>query len=257
MGQYEELQGKVVLVTGGSRGIGEQCVRDFAAEGSYVVLNYNQSGERAQRIAEEVGTDRVLPVKANLAVLEDVVSLWDQALAWQDRVDVLVNNASLRTPNSFEDQPPEEWDEHFVEVLRINLVATAHLSRFAIKHFRSRGGGIIIGITGRIAVRGDMPDYFADGASKGGMNSLMRGIARFFAQDGVISYLVNGGLIDTDQLRKQFELYGGPEKFLAEVPLGEVAQPRDISELCLFLATGRARYSTGATIDATGGSFLH
>jgi NAD(P)-dependent dehydrogenase (short-subunit alcohol dehydrogenase family) len=89
------------------------------------------------------------------------------------------------------------------------------------------------------------------------MNSLLRGMARFFARDGVLTYLICGGLIDTDQYRTQVELYGGEERFLAEVPLGEPGRPQDISELVCFLATGRARYSTGATIDAVGASFLH
>jgi 3-oxoacyl-[acyl-carrier protein] reductase len=256
--RYPELEDRVVIVTGGARGIGEACVRDLAGHGARVVLNYNRSEERALALAEELGGSRVLPVHADLALLDDVESLWQRALGWRGRVDVLVNNASLRSPVGFDEATPETWDANWIEVLRINLVSAAHLSRFAVQHIRERGGGgIIIGITGRIAVRGDMPDYFADGASKGGMNSLLRGIARFFARDGVLTYLICGGLIDTDQYRMQVELYGGEEQFLAEVPLGEPGRPQDISELVLFLASGRARYSTGATIDAVGASFLH
>ena len=256
--RYPELEERVVLVTGGARGIGEACVRDLAAHGSRVVLNYNRSEQRALALAAELGPTRVLPVQADLARLEDVEALWQQALAWQGRVDVLVNNASKREPASFDEFTPEEWDANWIDVLRIDLVATAHLSRFVVQHVRDRGGGgIIIGITGRIAVRGDLPDYFADGAAKGGMNSLLRGMARFFARDEVLTYLICGGLIDTDQYRTQVELYGGEERFLAEVPLGEAGRPQDISELVCFLATGRARYSTGATIDVVGASFLH
>jgi 3-oxoacyl-[acyl-carrier protein] reductase len=89
------------------------------------------------------------------------------------------------------------------------------------------------------------------------MNSLMRGIARGFAGDDILAYLICGGIIDTDQARAQIESHGNDDRYLREIPMGEYGTPQDISELVLFLASGRARYSTGSTIDAVGASFLH
>jgi 3-oxoacyl-[acyl-carrier protein] reductase len=164
----------------------------------------------------------------------------------------------VRTPIDIFGASFKEWDDHWIEALRVNLLATAHLSRYGIRHFRDRGsGGVIIGITGRIAVRGDMPDYLHDGAAKGGMNSLMRGIARFYAADDILTYLICGGIIDTDQARAQIKAAGDDDRFLKEIPMGEYGRPEDISELVLFLSTARARYSTGSTIDAVGASYLH
>ena len=250
-----DLTGKVVLVTGGSRGIGEGIVRDLRAAGADVVLNYTRSKDRAEAIADELGRDHCIPIGAEMSDWRQLESLWRQAVEWKGGIDVLVNNAAKRQAVDL-DAPTEEWDAHWVESFRINLLATAHMSRFAIRHYRERGGGIIIGITARIAVRGDRPEYFHDGAAKGGMNSLLRGIARFCAEDGVLTYLICAGIIETDQSRDFVEHYG-MEEAVKEIPLGELGQPRDIANFVTFLASGKARYATGATIDVVGASFLH
>ncbi len=88
------------------------------------------------------------------------------------------------------------------------------------------------------------------------MNSLMRGIARFCAKDGVLTYLVCPGIIQTDQGDVFVRIYGMSEA-VKEIPLGELGKPEDIANVVTFLASGKARYSTGATIDVVGASFLH
>ncbi|WP_033289302.1 SDR family NAD(P)-dependent oxidoreductase [Amycolatopsis jejuensis] len=255
--RYPELRGKNVLVTGGSRGIGEATVRDFAAVGANVFFNYRASSSRSDELVAELGKEHAAATQADLADLSDVERLWEEAVSWKGGIDVVVHNASVREPIPL-DAPTSEWDEHWLSALRVNLVAPAHLSRFAIKHFLGRGcQGVIIGLTGRIAVRGDYPEYLQDGAAKGGLNSMLRGIASGFAKNDILTYLISGGIIETDQARSQFDAQGGRERYMAEIPMGEFGTVQDISELILFLSTGRARYSTGSTIDATGASFLH
>jgi NAD(P)-dependent dehydrogenase (short-subunit alcohol dehydrogenase family) len=219
-----------------------------------VVVNYARSRERAEAMREELGEDRCLPVQADIGRLHEVERLWRDAVRWKGRVDVLVNNASIREPVSLE-APAAEWDEMWIRTLRVNLIATAHLSRNAILHYREHGGGIIVGITARIAVRGDRPTEYHDGASKGGMNSLLRGIARFHAHENVLTYLVSGGAIMTDQLRAHLDRHGWDE-VLKEIPLGEFGTPQDVADLVVFLASGRARHATGATIDVNGASYV-
>jgi NAD(P)-dependent dehydrogenase (short-subunit alcohol dehydrogenase family) len=255
MTDFIDLTGKTVLVTGGSRGIGEGILRALHAEGAHVVLNYTRSKDRAEKIADELGRERCIPIGADMSDWRQLETLWQEAVAWRGRIDVLVNNAAMRQAISL-DAPTEDWDAHWVETLRVNLLATAHLSRFAIKHYREKGGGIIIGITARIAVRGDRPEYFHDGAAKGGMNSLLRGIARFHAKDGVLAYLICAGIIETDQSRDFVQHYG-MEEAVREIPLGEIGRPADVANVAVFLASGKARYATGATIDVVGASFLH
>jgi 3-oxoacyl-[acyl-carrier protein] reductase len=256
--RYPELEGKTALVTGGSRGIGEATVRALVAQGARAVFNYRASADRAAALEAELGAHRAHAVQADLVDPEQVEALWGRAVAFAGGVDVLVNNASVREPIDFDGPSTTDWDAHWIEALRVNLVATAHLSRFAVQHWLGRGcGGVIVGITGRIAVRGDYPDYLQDGAAKGGMNSLMRGLARGFAKDDILTYLICGGIIETDQARAQIESHGNDDRYLREIPMGEYGTPQDIAELVLFLSTGRARYSTGSTIDAVGASFLH
>lgn len=255
MAGFIDLTGKTALVTGGSRGIGEAIVRGLVAQGANVVLNYSRSRERAGKIAAELGKERCIALGADMTDWRQLEKLWNDAVAWKGRIDVVVNNAAAREPIDL-DAPTGEWDEHWIKALRINLVATAHMSRFAALHYKKTGEGIIISITGRIAVRGDRPEFFQDGASKGGMNSLMRGMARFCAKDGVITYLVCPGIIATDQGDEFVKIYGMQEA-VKEIPLGELGKPEDIANVVVFLASGKARYATGATIDVVGASFLH
>ena len=88
------------------------------------------------------------------------------------------------------------------------------------------------------------------------MNSLLRGIARFHAEDGVLAYLICAGIIETDQSRDFIQHYG-MEEAVREIPLGDIGKPVDIANVAVFLASGKARYATGATIDVVGASFLH
>jgi 3-oxoacyl-[acyl-carrier protein] reductase len=245
---FVDLTGKTVLVTGGSRGIGEAIVRTCAEHGAHVVLNYSQSGDQANAIAQEIGTERCLVVQADVGKLDDVERLWREAVAWQGAVDVLVNNADVREDVPLE-APAEEWDAVWRRAFEVNLLGAAHLSRNAILHYRERAGGIIIGLSARVAVRGDVPTAFQDGALMGSINSLMRGIARFFAADNVLTYIIACGVIETDQAKEYLDLHGR-EEMLAQIPLGEFGTPQQIADLAVFLASGRARYATGATIDS-------
>ncbi|MEZ5774762.1 MAG: SDR family oxidoreductase [Hyphomicrobiaceae bacterium] len=255
MENFSDLTGKTILVTGGSRGIGEGIVRGLVRQGAHVVLNYSTSGKSAEAIADELGRDRCLPVHADLAKLEDVERLWKDAVAWRGRIDVLVNNAAVRKPIAI-DAPAEAWDEHWMTAFRINLLATAHLCRLAIGHYRQTGGGSIIGITARIAVRGDRTNFFHDGAMKGGMNSLLRGIARFHAKENIDTYLVCVGVVETEQARDMVDIYGRDE-MLREIPAGRFGTPAEVADTVVLCAGGRMKYATGCTIDLVGASFLH
>lgn len=255
MTAFIDLSGKTVLVTGGARGIGEGIVRGLIEQGAAVVLNYTTSRERAEAIADEFGRDRCLPVQAHMDRVEDLERLWSEAVAWKGRVDVLVNNAAMRMAVPMT-APTAEWNDAWLTTLKINLVAPAHLSRLAIPHFQQVGGGSIIGISARTAVRGDRPDFFHDGASKGGMNSLLRGIARFYAKDDIQTYILCVGVIATRQGDDMMASYGAAE-MLGDIPAGRFGEPSDVANVVVFCASGRAKYSSGATIDVTGASFIH
>lgn len=252
---FIDLTGKTILVTGASRGIGEAILRGLVAQGASVVLNYTTSRDRAEAIADELGRDVCLPVQADMDDVDDLERLWKTAVAWKGRIDVLVNNAAVRQPIAIT-ADAKEWDAHWLMTLKVNLLATAHLSRMAILHFEEQGGGSIIGISARIAVRGDRPDFFHDGASKGGMNSLLRGIARFYAKKNIQTYIVCVGVINTRQSEDMSSIYGA-EELLSEIPAGKFGEPEDVANVVVFCASGKARYSSGTTIDVTGASYIH
>ena len=221
----DNLEGKTLLVTGGSSGIGASIVRMAAEAGARVVFSYWKNGRRAQAMVQKFGKQRLRAVKADFASPDDVARLWRTAVEWAGRVDVLVNNAATRRGLDPE-ASPAKFQAAWHHALQVNLTAAAQLARDAVRHYADLGGGIVINISSRPAFRGDRPDFFHDGASKAGLVSLARGIARFHAADG-------------------------------EIPLGAMGRPEEVADVVLYLASGRARYATGATIDVNGASYLH
>lgn len=249
-----DLGGKVALVTGGSRGVGEGIVRGLAKAGASVILNYATGLDRAKRIAADLG-ERCHILGAALDQPAQLLKLWSDAVAWRGRVDVLVNNAATR-PSIAMDADPLDWDAVWMKTLKVNLIAPAHLTKLAIPHFKTLGQGIIVNIASRPAFRGDRPEFFHDGASKGGLVSLTRGVARFYAKDNVLAYCVVPGMIQTDQLDEFVQHYGKKQAF-DEIPMGGPGTPEDIANWVVFLSSGQGRYATGATIDVNGASYLH
>jgi 3-oxoacyl-[acyl-carrier protein] reductase len=124
-------------------------------------------------------------------------------------------------------------------------------SRQTIQHFRLIGGGIIVNVTSRSAHRGDDADHLAYGAAKGGLLALTKGIARGYAKDSVLAYAVAPGWVGTDLAASALD-----PAALASLPLREVTPPRDVAEMIVFLASGRCRHATGATIDITGADYV-
>ncbi len=249
-----DLTDKVALVTGGSRGIGAAIVRCFAGAGADVALHYANSAERAQAIADEIGRARCRLVRGDLDDEAAPGRIWAEALAWKGRIDVLVNNAGVYLPAAFSDDFAR-WADVWARTLRVNLVAAAHLCREAVRHFRERGGGVIVNIASRAAFRGDAPDYSHYAASKGGMIALTRTIARGFGADGVLAYAVAPGFVGTEMAEDYFRAHGS-EAVVSEIPLGAVAPPEEVANVVAFLASGLARHATGATIDINGASYV-
>ena len=251
-----DLDGKVVIVTGGSRGIGAAIVRDVAGAGADVVLQYNANKEKAEALAHEVGRDKCLLVRADFEHDDEVLELWKQAVAWKGRVHVLVNSAGVQVWASVEDDF-ETWNAGWHKDLQINLFATAHLCREAILHFLAEGGGIIVTISSHVAHQGvRSPHTMHYAASKAGEKALMQSIARCYSSKNILAYTIAPGLVRTDRALKFAESMGGEEKIVAELKMGEMIPPEEVAAVAAFLATGKARHTAGATIDITGGNYI-
>jgi 3-oxoacyl-[acyl-carrier protein] reductase len=248
-----ELSGTTVLVTGGSRGIGAAIVRAVAASGARVLLHYASDRAAADRVRDEIGGDRCVLLRSDLAEPDEVQSLWDAATA-SSRIDVVVNNAGIFEAAPVEG-PLEDWRSAWRRVMQVNLLATADLCRAAILHFREHGGGKIINVASRAAFRGESRDQMPYGASKGAMVTLTKTIARGYAQDGVLAFCIAPGFTDTDMVRRTLSAEA-IDAVTKEIPLGEMAPPEEIGELAAFLCRHGVRHLTGSTFDVNGASYL-
>ncbi|WP_102124756.1 SDR family NAD(P)-dependent oxidoreductase [Deinococcus planocerae] len=248
-----DLTGKVILVTGGSRGIGAATVRILAAAGAQVVVHYGQSGTEAQMIAQDLGPDRAVALGADLSQPGAAAQLFREAAAWRGRIDVLVNNAGI-APLVTVDEPAQAWADTWSRTLQVNLMAVADLCREAILHFRERGGGTIVNVASRAAFRGDNPEAMHYAASKGGVIALTRSIARGYARENILAYAVAPGWVRTDMASGYLREHAAD--IARDIPLGDVAPPEEVANTVAFLASGLARHMTGATLDLNGASYV-
>ena len=249
-----DLEGKVVLVTGASRGIGAAIARAAGTAGAGVVLHYAGRRETAESVAGDLREPGCHMVQGDFESDDDVERVWHEAVAWKGRIDVLINNAGVYAAGG-PDEDFDTWTAVWRRLLQVNLIAAGHLCRQAVLHFRPRGGGIIVNIASRAAFRGDTPDYMQYAASKGGLVSLTRSLARGFAADNILAYVVAPGFVRTE-MADDFTRVHGEEAVTQEIPLGDMASPEDVAEVVLFLASGRARHATGTTIDINGASYV-
>jgi 3-oxoacyl-[acyl-carrier protein] reductase len=249
-----DLSGKVVLVTGGSRGIGASIVRTLGQAGARVIVHYGANADAANRLVGELGADRAVAIAAPLDQDGAAAALWSAAVAWRGQIDVLVNNAGVAI-EAGPDGPLDAWRAAWDTTWRINVLAVADLCRDAVAHFRSRGGGTIINISSRAAFRGDDPQYMHYAASKGAVVALTKSIARGYARERVLAYGVAPGWVHTD-MAEQWIHITGMEPLVRDIPMGAMAPPQDVANVVVFLASGLAPHATGTTIDINGASYV-
>ncbi len=249
-----DLSGKSVLVTGGSRGIGAAIVRALAAAGARVVAHYGSNRGAAEALRAEVGSDRCHILQADLARPEDVDRLWAEALGLLPDLNVLINNAGIFASAPV-DASDQAWRETWARVMQVNLQAPADLCRAAILHFRRIGGGKIINVASRAAFRGEAPDQMPYGASKGGLVTLTKTIAKGYAPDGVLAFCIAPGFTNTEMVSDALDA-AAIQKVVADIPLGDMAEPDEIGALAAFLCDDRVRHLSGATFDVNGASYL-
>jgi len=249
-----DLADRIVLVTGAGGGIGAAAARALAEAGGRVVLHDVVADERLQALAGELG-ERAHAVAADLADPAAAERLWEEALAWMGRIDVLVNNAGVYEP-ALVDGNLGAWTASWERTLAINLVSPATLCRRAIRTFREQeSGGIVVNVSSRAAFRGEDPDYWHYAASKAGIVAMTKTIARQYGRQGVTAFAIAPGFVDTPLNRPFVEKFG-IEAAARETGLGEVARPEDVAGVIVFLASGLARHATGATIDVNGASYV-
>lgn len=283
MKKLKPLEGKVALVTGGSRGIGKAIALRLAEEGADVAINYQSTKEHAEgvsRLIDQMGTidelDKLSMMvdqidtkedanevsklidsvgshsgiyQANVNNFEQVNKMRGEIVKKFGKIDILVNNAGIVRDKSFVKMTPQMWNE----VLSVNLDGTFYCTKAVIEGMLERKYGRIINISsviGRMGNRGQA-NY---AASKAGIIALTQTLAKEFANKGITVNAIAPGFIETDMLKSvPKEIM---DKILAQIPLGRLGKTSEIAGAVAYLVSEDGDYITGQVIDINGGLYI-
>ncbi len=244
---------KTFLVTGAGTGIGSSISDRLITLGAKVILHCNAHIDSAKELASKAKTDCFV-IQKDLSQPQAGQELVEEILNLGYAIDGVVNNAAIMTELSLDDNPLL-WEEKWIETFQVNLIAVSSITRRAIEHFKSKGGGIIVNISSRAAHRGDTPEYIHYAASKAALSNLTKSIARNFAADGILAYSICPGFVDTEMAAEFTQNYP-LSQILSGIPLQRIAQPEEIAAMVVFLLSGQVPSATGTNIDINGASYV-
>ena len=243
-----DLRGRVVLVTGASRGIGRAIAIRLAEEGCDVAVNYRVEREAAEEVAARVreAGGRALVVQADVSSPELVGAMVDRVEEELGPVDVLVNNAGIHKHHKSWEMSTEDWQR----IIDVNLTGSYLTSRLLGPRMAQRGWGRIIMISSIVATWGtDHEAHYA--ASKAGMHGLAKSLALELSPGGVTVNAVAPGWIRTDMTGDTTE--EALAEVIEDIPLGRVGEPEEIASIVAYLASPESSYVTGQVLHVNGG----
>ena len=244
----------MLLVTGGSRGIGAAVVRLAAGAGYPVAFTYVQDAAAAESLATDIGAGggRAFAVRADVAVEDDIVRAFDAAEAELGPLAGLVNNAGITGPL----RRVESVDAAMLErVFAVNVIGTLLCAREAVRRMSTAhggAGGAIVNVSSVAARLGGPGDYVHYAASKGAVDSLTVGLAREVASEGIRVNAVSPGLIETE-IHAATGDPGRLARMVPGVPMRRAGTAEEVAQTILWLLSPAASYVTGANLDVSGG----
>jgi len=248
-----DLSGKQILLTGASDGIGKGLAEYLMQMGAIVAIHYNRNKTSAETLANTYNNGSQI-FQANLEHEAEVIQLFENVKSTFGNMDAIILNAGVFLEHSTT-QNTENWLSTWKKTLDINLTSTGILTKLGIDHFKDIGQGHFIYIGSRAVVRGETEEYLAYAASKGGVTSLARSVARSFGKDNIKSFVISPGFTRT-KMAEQFIAKYGEERVLNEIALNELTTPNDLAPLIGLMCSGLMDHATGATIDVNAGSHI-
>jgi len=249
-----KFKDKVVLITGGSKGIGKSTARAFAEEGAAIAFTYSSDDKAAGETLSLLPGNSHLTIKADIRFAQESKAAVALVIGKYNRLDILVNNAGVYIPHPIAESGFDEWDEAWEQTIAVNLFGAAHMTYFAVKEMIRLGGGRIINVSSRGAFRGE-PDYPAYGASKAALNSFSQSMAQALGKYHIYVSGVAPGYVETGMTTELLKDQGGI-KIRQQSPLNRIAKPEEIAYAILMLADERSEFMTGAILDMNGASYL-
>lgn len=251
------LEGKVALITGGSRGIGAAAVRMFVQAGAKVVFNYQKAESEAKKLAAECGPDRCTAVQCNLETFEAANDLVKATVQRFGFLDILVANHGIWPPEDkgIEQMPDEQWRR----TVAVNLDSIFGLVKHSVAEMKKRttaqSPAHIVLISSTAAQRGEAfhVDY---AATKGALISMVKGLSTELAPHHIYVNCVAPGWVDTDMSRPALDDPAVAPGILGKIPLGRVGTPEELAAPILFLCTAYAGFITGEVLNVNGGAVL-
>lgn len=246
------LKSKVVLITGGSRGIGASCVKYFSIANATVAFTYNKSASEAQKLVKRYSKlTKCKAYKVDNSNTDEIKKCVDDVISDYGRIDILVNNAGIWKEGKIDKMCLNDWEE----MLKINLTSTFYFTRLVVPFMKRKHYGRIINISSTAGQRGE-GRYSHYAASKGGMISFTKSIAEELADYNILANCVAPGWVWTDMSMPALSNKEILAKELQEIPLKRIPSPDDIAGPVLFLASELARHITGEVINVNGGSLM-
>jgi 3-oxoacyl-[acyl-carrier protein] reductase len=242
----EKLEGRIALVTGGSRGIGAAIAKRLAADGARVAITYTKGAEAAASVVKEIerAGGQAIAIQADAADADAVKAAVEKTFATFGRLDVLVNNAGTAIPKPFEEATLEEMDR----VLNINVRGVYVATQAALKHMKS--GGRVITIGSAVGERVAAPGLVPYAGTKGAVKMFTQALAREIGRRGITVNNVQPGPIDTE-LNPASGDWAVPQK--AATALDRYGRVDEIAAMVAFVAGPESSYITGANLTVDGG----
>ena len=247
------LNGKTILITGASRGIGAAAAIACREAGARVIAHASRPSDAAAKTAQALGQAGGDFLFEDLSGPHAGFRLVEAALARADRLDCVVNNAGTYTAAPLTGDLAE-WDAGWATAHAVNVRGPADICRACIAHFRERGvGGIIVNVASRAGHRGDGVENASYAASKGAVLAMTKTWARGLAAENILLYAIAPGWVETRMAPQDIAARAEAVK---DIPLGRVAQPEEIASLIAYLTSGACPSATGATFDVNGASYV-